>query len=1509
MGRGKIKLIALFWSLLLVNLFFILHHAVAQVKKVGSQQGLSNNSVTAIFEDKEGFMWFGTIDGLNKYDGYGFKVFRNITSDTHFKLDNKITAIGGTADGKIIVGTKKGGAIMSFHETTFSIIKYRSALDQKIREVPGQIFGIFRLSNDTQLLMTSNQGVLLLKDGTETALQIAVRDLSDKVSYDDYIQGITKDGNGRVWVFVRGKGMGRFDEGGKRIHIINNKILSARSIQADLRGDIWIGGIKMLSRYNIKTNTYFDLLASFSGHTKNLNITDISLSRSAKFRISTDGLGLFFYSPDTGKYEFVNGLASPAINCSYESRQGLVWVGTVRGGINMLDEKDNSPFQVYTQGDGHHSGELPTNYIQSFCAADDTHIWIGTDGKGASLWDRKKNVFRNFYHQENNPHSISSDYIVNILKDHLGKVWFSTYGGGINLFREQTEDFVQYPCVSLSQKGEASQKGEMGQKGEAGQKGERGQKRETGQKVETSQKGEASQLGKADLKGETSEKAEASNVWALYEDTHQTLWASTLGLSGLFRLNRETDRYELFDASLQDILVMKEDSRGTLWAGSYNGIIKIDRHKKKHKIFNLGVAVRAIENANSEGLWIGTEGEGLLYFDLKQERVIRHYTEADGIPNNTILSVLKLKNNRIWLSTFKGLSEFDVAHGRFKNFFENDGLPDNEFSYNAALKLSDQELLFGGIGGFCVFNPYLLNTHPHQPVLKITNVLINNQPVFNQSDESRLMGSIDQLSLPYDKAVITVEYTALEYRKPQKIMYSYYLEGWEEHWHFVEGYRKATYGKLPPGNYKLRIRCTDTEGNWLANEKSISIRINPPFWLSWWAYTSYAVVLVTGVYAYSQYEKGKQQFRNKLALSGMELQNEKILQEKKNEFFTHISHELRSPLTLIVNPVKDLLEEDGNQLNEDQLAKLDIVYRNSKRLLGLVDKFLLLKRMDNFSDELVLTKGSIRDVCQQVFQYYLLNAQSKGITYTFEADDHADRLSDDYADNFSGDGLNNHTDRADHLSDKRAEDWSDDQTDTLYFDREKIEIVLSNLLSNAFKYIPPGGSIALKIFHVGPKVYVTVTDNGPGVAEEIADTLFQQFVREKDSSHSGFGIGLYLAKSYMELHGGKITYLPNPFGGSIFEITFLTGKAHFSDVLIPEDAENDSGPPDEMNFERLENFGGLENLNQSENLNGLKNLNELKSINELKNSNGKGISNGKGTFNEPENSDGKGVASSNDMFRDIRQQDFSFISANEKPCILIIDDNAEIRAYLRVIFEKDYNVICVNNASEGMLAADQQRPDLILCDVMMKDKTGIDFCKEIKVDASLAHIPVFLLTADPTEKNKMAGLQGGADDYIYKPFDKSVLMVKVENMIRSRVQMKKALFENIVNAGLDKMSKEDALFLKRVENLVLSNQESEQFNVKWLASEIGMSHSSLYKKIKSISGLTINDFVRNVKIKYAAKQLLTTNLSISEAAYASGFSDVKYFRMHFLKVYDLLPSDFVKKYRTRFLDYSHIKGL
>jgi len=1368
MNEGKeMKNIALFCFLLFISFLALPYQASAQVKKIGSQQGLSNNSVTAIFEDKEGFMWFGTMDGLNKYDGYGFKVFRNLKSDTHFELDNKITAIGETADGKMVIGTKKGGAIMSFHETTFSIIKYRSVLNHQVTEIPGQIFGIFRLAADTQLLTTSSQGILLLKDGTEVASQLAVTDLYHHISYNDFIQGVTMDEKGDAWFFIRGKGIGCLKKGTRTVQIVNNKILSARCIQSDKNGNILIGGIKLLARYTVKTDQWSDLNTNFLDHKKNLNVTEISFSDDGEFRISTDGSGLIFYNPGTGKYEVVSdgeqgGLASPAVNCSYENKQGLVWVGTVRGGINLLDKKDNSPFKIYTKGDGHHPGMLPTNYIQSFCALDDTHIWIGTDGKGASLWDRKKNVFRNFYHQENTPRSISSDYVINILKDHLGKVWFTTYGGGINLFKEETQDFVPYPCSNLPQK------------------------RETG------------------------------NVWALYEDSRNTLWVSTLGQAGLFRLNRETDKYELFDSRLQDILIMKEDARGILWAGNYNGIIKIDQNRKQHKVFNLGVAVRAIEKANADGLWIGTEGQGLLYFDLKQEKVTRRYTEAEGVSNNTVLSVLKLKNNTIWLSTFKGLSELDVVKGKFKNFYENDGLPGNEFSYNAALKLSDHELLFGGIAGFCLFNPYQLNIHPDRPPLKITNVLINNQSVFNQWDESNLAGDMHLLSLPYDKAVITVEYTALEYKKPQKIMYSYYLAGWEEHWHYAEGYRKATYGKLPPGDYQLHVRCTDTDGNWLADEKTIGIQINPPFWLTWWAYTSYALLLAAGAYAYNQYKTGKLHFKNELALSSLKLEQEKILQEKKNEFFTHVSHELRSPLTLIVNPVKDLLDGSPNNLNEEQLAKLDIVYRNSKRLLGLVDKFLLLKRMENFSDELILTKGSINSVCRQVFQYYVLHAQSKNISYTFE--------------------------------------YEEDPED-LFFDREKIEIVVSNLLSNAFKYVLPGGSVVLSISPVQDGIRIAVKDDGTGVAEEIAGTLFQQFVREKDSGHSGFGIGLFLAKSYVEMHGGKIAYAPNPTGGAIFNLILFSGRTHFTDRLISDDVNSHSAFLEEIIF------------------------------------------------------DGQGRPLVETALMPLAPDHLPLISANDKPCILIIDDHAEIRDYLRAAFEKDYNVFCEDNATGGLLAADRHRPDLILCDVMMKDKTGIDFCKEIRANGDLAHIPVFLLTADPTEKNKMAGLQGGADDYIYKPFDKSELIVKVDNMIRSRVQMKKSLFENIVNAGLDKISREDVLFLERLEGLVRSNQQSEQFNVKWLAAQIGMSHSSLYKKIKSISGLTINDFVRNVKVKHAAKLLLTTNLSISEVAYASGFSDVKYFRMHFLKVYDQLPSDFVKKYRSRFVDYSHVKGL
>jgi signal transduction histidine kinase/DNA-binding response OmpR family regulator/ligand-binding sensor domain-containing protein len=1367
MKGQKRKNSALLWFFISVNLFFTIHQAYSQVIKIGSQQGLSNNSVTAIFEDREGFMWFGTMDGLNKYDGYGFKVFRNLESRTHFNLDNKITAIGQTADGKMIVGTKKGGAIMSLHETNFSIIKYQSAHDHQVREIPGQIFNIYRQSANTQLLATSNQGVLSLREGSEVATQVAVIDLSNRISYNDFIQGITANKKGDIWFFIRGKGIGCLKKGEKTIRIVNNRILSARCIQSDKNGNILIGGIKLLAKYDENTNSWLDLHTSFSDRKKNLIITDINISNDGRFIISTDGLGLIFYSLITGKYDVISddeqdGLSSPAVNCSYESKQGLVWVGTVRGGINVLDENDNSPFKVYAKGDGHPGSTLATNYIQSFCAIDERHIWIGTDGKGASLWDRKTNAFKNFRHQENNPRSISSDYVSNILKDSFGKVWFITYGGGINLFNQKTGDFVQYSCANVSQK------------------------RETG------------------------------NVWALYEDTQNTLWVSTLGVAGLYRLNREIDKFELFDARLQEILVLKQDTKGILWAGNYTGLIKIDKKTKNHKVFNLGTAVRAIEIANPDGLWIGTEGQGLLYFDLKQEKVTRRYTEAQGLSNNTVLSVLKLKNNKIWLSTFKGLSEFNASLGKFKNFFENDGLPNNEFSYNAALKLSEQELLFGGINGFCLFNPHQLNIHPNRPALKITNVLINNQSVFSQWDELNVVGDMGQFSLPYDKAVITVEYTALEYRKPEKIKYSYYLEGWEEHWHYPEGYRKATYGKLPSGKYLLHVRSTDTEGNWLANEKTIAIKINPPFWLSWFAYVGYALMLMTGIFVYNRYKSSQQHFKNELALSSLKLEQEKALQEKKNDFFTHVSHELRSPLTLIVNPVKDLIESYQNQLNGEQLASLDIVYRNSKRLLMLVDKFLLLKRMESFSDELVLVEGSIVNVCKQVFQYYELHAKSKDIKYAFE--------------------------------------YESEQGD-LFFDREKIEIIVSNLLSNAFKYVSQGGSIILNISVINNGVCIAVKDDGSGVAVEIADKLFQQFVRDQDSRHNGFGIGLFLAKNYTEMHGGTIAYEPNVPGGSTFKVTLLKGKAHFNSDLIQQEV-------------------------------GIRAAYLEKRVVDVEES----------QINES-------------GFKDEDLDSLPFFLQNEKPSILIIDDDAEIKEYLRAIFEKNYNVFCEDNAAAGLRAAYQHKPELILSDVMMKDMTGIEFCKEIRADEGLAHIPVFLLTADPTELNEMVALQGGADDYIFKPFDKSVLLLKVDNMIKSKIQMKKSLFESIVNIGLEKVSKEDVLFLRRLENLVHDNQESEQFNIKWLASTIGMSHSSLYKRIKNISGLTINDFVRNVKIKHAAKLLLTTNISISEAAYSSGFSDVKYFRMHFLKVYHLLPSDFVKKYRTRFIDYSHIKDL
>lgn len=1317
---------------------------------LGIEHGLSNNAVNCIYQDRYGFMWFGTYDGLNLFDGYNFKVFRNRLHDPNSLVNNWVVAVHEDMQHNMLIGTKQGANLFNIKTGKFSLIQYQPANSKTSQALRFSINGLESDSQGNVFIASAGKGLIIHRKKTEAAVQVLFESREGKTG-DYHVQSVKLDEQKRVWLFVQGSGLCLYDYKSKLVKLVSSATVVAKCIQPDKMGNVWVGNQFGLYEYNINNKTTISH-AEKEGFLSHDNVHGLSLDKKGLLWISTDGGGITIFDTKTRKISYLlpgsekGTLTSGAVNAVYEDREQRKWIGTLRGGINIIDHHKNR-FKTISQNPLAVNG-LRSNFILSFSEDSSGNIWIGTDGEGLAYWNRAKNKFSSFIHKSVLKGSLSNNNVAGIVNDYKAEVWIATYGGGINRYNKLTGSFEYYECFN------------------------------------------------------TVTKNVDQNAWGIYEDRRKNLWVGTCTGGGLYTLNRAKNRFELYDARLGDMISFHEDKDGVLWGGNFTELVKIDRVNKKHQRYPIGRPVRAIYEDKAGNFWVGTEGAGLLRFDRKTGRH-KTFTENDGLPGNTLLNILEDSSGNLWISTFNGLSRFTPSTARFKNFYESDGLQSNQFNFNAALKLRTGEFLFGGIKGFNIFFPEQISPFTNAPKLLITGIRTNNIP-FGQdegSEEYENIYDVKKITLPYDKAVLSVDFAALEYSSPDKISYAYYLEGWDNDWNYSGKSRTINYSKLREGNYKLRIKSTNAEGVWLTNERVLLVNVLPPWWRTWWAYCLYGLAVVAALYLYTFYQRRQTYLKYQVQLANLKVEQEKELNEKKLSFFTHISHEFRTPLTLIINPIQEFLNSRNSQVDSKELI---VVYRNARRLLSLVDQLLHFRKSD--ADDLKVTKFNLVIFCKEVYLCFIQQAKAKNIQFEFIC------------------------------AESEVE---------IYADKEKIEIALFNLISNAFKYTPAGGNITFSLIELAGVVHLVVKDTGSGISPEEGERLFDKFyqVTDKDSStKTGFGIGLYLVKKFVESHLGKVSYTSRKGSGTSFKIELLKGREHFDNKVVSE------------------------------------NLGEMPVF-----------------LEELVGDDLPPLAV--DYSEDVSETEV----ISEKASMLIVDDNDEIRNYIKRIFQPSYTIYEANSGESGYILTQKHVPDIIITDVVMGAMSGVELCLKIKGDASLSHIPVILLTSSSSAEIKLKGVEGGADDYITKPFDKDILIARVSNILKSRSTLQRFFYNQITFKSDDlKISPEYKEFLEKCISITERHLDNPDFNIKTLSDEIGISHSALYKKVKSISGKSINEFIRFIRLRKAAELFINSDCNVNEGAFQSGFNDIKYFREQFSKLFGMKPSEYIKKYRKQF---------
>lgn len=1325
---------------------------------LGIENGLSNNSVTSVFQDHRGFLWFGTYDGLNRYDGYYFKVFRNNLSDSNSLPNNRIAAI--TEDDKQVlwIGTRRGVAKYDQVTSSFSPVYYKQsklALPQKITSIVNQI----RACSNGNMLIATDDGLLLYEAKTNIAVPVY-----NNNQFNYQAMATECDGLKRTWVYVREKGLFLYEGKTQSLKLVSAQIKNGICIKYHSNNTLLVGTDDGLYEYAISTKT---VTKKFSSGNRVLQL----VSYSNGLYIVTDGNGIFTLNNADRQIRnlFQNpsekNLTSPCVYSVLKDRDGRLWIGTMRGGINIVDA-DRNKFEIIAHPLINKS--LADDFITCITEDNDQNLWLGTDGNGLSYWNSKLNTFTGFSRPILTPQARSQNFVTDILNDDDTCLWTCSWGGGVDRFNKRTHSFQHFKCYNVNT------------------------------------------------------RQEDKNPFILYKDKRQRIWVGTCLEGGLYCFDQQSHQFQLYDASLKNILAIYEDNRNVLWAGDFSSLIEIDQKSKTYKRYQLGYAVRSIVEDKKGNFWIGTEGGGLLLFN-RSTGAYKRYDETAGLVNNSILKILEDDSGNLWMSTFNGISVFNTSACTFSNFSQSDGLQNNQFNYNAGLKLRSGQFVFGGIKGMNIFYPdSILDRKPNPLTVLLVGLRIDNTPVEANSGYviKRSADDIESIKLPFDKAVLSFDYVALNYSTSDKIKYAYYLEGWDKSWNYVGRIRTANYTRLNEGSYTFHIKAIDAAGNESEWKQNLFIEVLPPWYRTWWAYFIYTAIGFALIYSYIRYKSLKAEHKYEMALARIETEKEKELNEKKLLFFTNIAHEFRTPLTLIIDPVKDLLHYPEKR---STAAGLHIVYRNARRLLSLVDQLLLFRKADAEGDKLNISGINFYEMCHEVFICFSEQAKARNIQYEFVSN---------------------------HVSAEIAGD------------REKMEIVLYNLISNALKFTPAGGTVKMEITasSADDTVKVTISDTGCGIDKTAGDKLFHRFYQGESSklvNHKGFGIGLYLVNQFVKAHNGNLSYESEPGKGTKFMINLPVTH----DKKLPGNEEWKINEKERKPVLIEELMADLE-------------------------------------------AETEAAAPVIENLQAICEKDLKPAAANivtEKKSILIIDDNKDIRQYLSQIFEDRFLVYEAASGEDGLQTAKRRLPDIIICDVIMSGLTGFEFCSLVKADATLVHIPVILLTATTSSEIKLKGLECGADDYITKPFEKELLVARVENILRNRNTLQQYFLDTItLQKNNTKVSSSYRDFLEKCIAVIEKEIENDNFSIKSFARAMGMSHSSLYEKVKSVSGLSLNAFIRFLRLRKAALLLLTTDMNINEVAGQVGINDIKYFRQQFNKLYGMNPSDYIKKYKATF---------
>lgn len=1166
-----------------------------------------------------------------------------------------------------------------------------------------------------------------------------------------------------------------------------------RNLKFDNEGKLWIGTNIGIFLYHPAENKVESFELPFKEN-QNREIWEIYKDEEGLIWIGTYSAGLFIVDPVSGKIKKVELDSTVArtetVRAISRGILGEYWIGT-RGGLFKFSK--TMGVTGFYRNSLQEPNSLSNNSVLSIYNDTKGETWIGTRG-GLNLLAKSKQVFKNFTALTGNNKFLNSSIIYAFWIDRNNRIWIGTEDGGINIYDPDTKTY-EYITADRSEPNSISQncikvflddeKGNLWVGTYLG-----------GIDVINLKTRKVRQyFHEIDVPGSLSD----NRVWDICLDQNQQIWIATS--KGIDRFHESTGTFIHYPQlnGNEQIVWLDPDSEGNLWMGSNDEIIIYN--PEQNNIKRYFEHSRGFYEDSRGRTWITTNDRGIALYSISSG-ALKYYSEENGLANKQALCILEDSDKNLWVSTSNGLSKFNPTTETFQNFSSKDGLGNNQFCYGAACKTSSGELLFGTVSGFNMFNPNEIISVDTDIPLVFTDLKIFNKSVpIGSGKNDILQKSIsvtDHLVLNYRQNVFTLEFAALNYVNSENNQYAYKLEGFNRDWIGPSKDRIAPFTNLNPGNYILRVKRVFPENNEESEELRLAITIPPPFWKTGWFIAVIISIILLMVYVLVRFFINREKIKNQLVIERVNARKLHELDMMKLKFFTNISHEIRTPLTLILGPLEKLL--NGETSRSGMQENLKLMQRNAHTLDKLITQLLDFRKLQSGGLKLHLTESDIVNFIRNIVNSFNDFAIEKGIKLTFTT------------------------------LKKRL---------FVSFDPDKIEKIMNNLLSNAFKFTESGGAISVNlslIFDTDDDnfsdeesekqfIEITVKDTGIGIPTRNIDKIFMRFFQSGESDqNSGAGIGLALVKELVHLHKGNISVTSKPGKGTKFTIR------------IPYDMEMETQLSEE----------------------------EIISVSEEK--------------------------------PVLVNPDEEIAENNQSRIMLIVEDIADVRRFIRSNFNSFYRIYEASNGEDGWKLALETVPDIIISDIIMPVVDGYELCKRIKNDERTSHIPVLLLTAMHSKEHELKGLTTGANDYITKPFDISVLQAKVENLLSIRDSLKERYTSTLVLEPTNVViTSPDERFLKNAIEVVEANISDCELDIEGFAQKVGVSRMQLYRKLHALTNMTVKEFIRHIRLKRATQLLVQQKMNISEIAYEVGFKDLSHFRKCFKREFGMSAKEYITR--------------